>query len=334
MGEYYKVPFERVLQAVCLAIFLSFLVSIHVSGNIVYVLVFTPYYPLSLLYIAWLITDYRTCNTGGRRIEWVRKNSWLKTLAGDYFPFRLHKTADLDPNRNYLCGSHPHGYLCFSAFVNIAQEITGFSQTFPGITPHLLSFHLMFFLPFFRDYLLAVGNCSTTKESIEYILTKKGKGNMVVDVVGGAAEIPYTRPNHMILILKERKGFVKLAIRCGADLLPMLHFGEGEIFDQAWLPKISFIDRFSAFFKRTIGYDPAVYVSLNYVLSVILHGLPKRKELYTVVGRPIQVEKDPNPSQELIDEYHRKYIEGVQQLFEESKLKLGPEYENVELSII
>ena len=44
-----------------------------------------------------------------------------KDLAA-YFPVRLHKTADLDPEGNYLFGYHPHGILCLSAWVAFATE--------------------------------------------------------------------------------------------------------------------------------------------------------------------------------------------------------------------
>ena len=40
----------------------------------------------------------------------------------EYFPVRLHKTADLDPQGTYVFGFHPHGILCLSAWVSFATE--------------------------------------------------------------------------------------------------------------------------------------------------------------------------------------------------------------------
>ncbi len=44
----------------------------------------------------------------------------------------LVKTADLDPDKSYLFGFHPHGVISISAFCTFATEALGFSRTFPG----------------------------------------------------------------------------------------------------------------------------------------------------------------------------------------------------------
>lgn len=67
------------------------------------------------------------------------------------------KTATLDPSHNYLFGFHPHGILVAGAFGNFCTEATGFSQLFPGLTPHLLMLPFWFKVPFFRDYIMSGG---------------------------------------------------------------------------------------------------------------------------------------------------------------------------------
>lgn len=69
--------------------------------------------------------------------------------------------------------------------------------------------------PLFRDYIMSSGMCNVTRESCEYILTKKGPGNSVVIVVGGAEEAFDAHPDTYTIILKPRKGFIKLALRTG-----------------------------------------------------------------------------------------------------------------------
>ena len=44
----------------------------------------------------------------------------------------LVKTADLDPDKSYLFGFHPHGVISLSAFCTFATEALGFSKVFPG----------------------------------------------------------------------------------------------------------------------------------------------------------------------------------------------------------
>ena len=50
-------------------------------------------------------------------------------------------------------------------------------------------------------------------------------GRAITIVVGGARESLDAQPHSLRLVLKRRKGFVKLAIRTGADLVPVLAFG-------------------------------------------------------------------------------------------------------------
>ena len=40
----------------------------------------------------------------------------------------LIKTADIDPNKNYIMGYHPHGILCSGAFCHFATEATDFME--------------------------------------------------------------------------------------------------------------------------------------------------------------------------------------------------------------
>ena len=133
----------------------------------------------------------------------------------EYFPIRLVKTAELDPKENYIFGYHPHGIIGLGALGNFCGEGTGFSENFPGIYPHLLTLSINFRFPISREYCMSTGVCSVDRDSIEYILKEMGPGHSVAIVVGGAAESLEARPGNFKLTLKNRKGFVKLALRNG-----------------------------------------------------------------------------------------------------------------------
>ena len=75
-----------------------------------------------------------------------------------------------------------------------------------------------------------MGLASVSRESCENILSRggtngEGMGRGITIVVGGARESLDAQPHSLRLVLKRRKGFVKLAIRTGADLVPVLSFG-------------------------------------------------------------------------------------------------------------
>lgn len=59
------------------------------------------------------------------------------------------------------------------------------------------------------------GACSVSQSSIDFLLTQKGTGNMLVVVVGGLAECKYSVPGSTTLFLKKRQGFVRTALRYG-----------------------------------------------------------------------------------------------------------------------
>lgn len=58
---------------------------------------------------------------------------------------------------------------------------------------------------------------------------RTGPGSSLTIVVGGAAESLSAHPGTADLTLKRRKGFIKLAIRQGADLVPVFSFGENDV---------------------------------------------------------------------------------------------------------
>ncbi len=79
---------------------------------------------------AFLIPYYTYCffdkthQKGGRKSDWFRRLAWWRWFC-DFFPQRLIKTSDLDPNKNYVFGYHPHGVISMGAFGSFATEATG-----------------------------------------------------------------------------------------------------------------------------------------------------------------------------------------------------------------
>ena len=99
---------------------------------------------------------------GGRRADWLRRGFHMK-LYRDYFPITLHKTTDLDPNKNYIFGAHPHGIIGFSVTGNFGSEATGLGEKFPGIKFHVMTLIANFSHPLLRAYLLWMGKLDQRK---------------------------------------------------------------------------------------------------------------------------------------------------------------------------
>ncbi|RWR98363.1 2-acylglycerol O-acyltransferase 2-A-like protein, partial [Dinothrombium tinctorium] len=128
------IPFKRRLQTLAVLYELTdFMFSGFFFTILLLYLMLTPFFFIPILYFSWMFYDKDTFNRGGRLWPAFRR-FFLWRYYAEYFPIKLHKTADLNPNKNYIIGYHPHGILPFGAFANFNTEATGFSEKFPGIT--------------------------------------------------------------------------------------------------------------------------------------------------------------------------------------------------------
>lgn len=317
-----KVPMERRLQTLgCLKWIGCFLfLGFGMLFFCIYLL-FTDFYWISLGYLCWYLYDKNTPARGGREITWFRR--WrVWNYMRDYFPIDLVKTCDLDPNKNYILGCHPHGIMSTGAFCNFATDATDFRGKFPGLRPILLTLVGQFQFPFYRDYIMTTGVCAASKESIEWLLTREGTGNALVLITGGANEALEAKEGNYRLVFKRRKGFIKLSLKHGCSLVPMYSFGENNIYEQVPNPEGSFVRKMQVFLTNKLGFSmPLLHGRgiFNYTLGV----LPFRRSITTVVGKPFDVPKIENPTPEDIDKYHTMYGEALIELFEEHKTKYG-----------
>ena len=63
----------------------------------------------------------------------------------------------LDPQRQYVMGVHPHSILPFGGMINVSTDVNRFPQLFEGIDFRTLSASFCFYVPLYRDLLLAGG---------------------------------------------------------------------------------------------------------------------------------------------------------------------------------
>ncbi|ORX97595.1 diacylglycerol acyltransferase, partial [Clohesyomyces aquaticus] len=208
-------------------------------------------------------------------------------------------------------------------FAAFATEALGFSQLFPGITNTLLTLDSNFRLPLYREYALRMGLASVSRESCENILSKggangEGMGRAITIVVGGAQESLDARPGQLRLVLRKRKGFVKLAIRTGADLVPVLAFGENDIYEQLDAKSHPYIHKFQLMVKKFMGFTVPIFHArgiFNYDVGM----MPYRRPMNVVVGRSIRVVQDRHPEMEYVDQVHEEYIAELVRLWDEWK---------------
>ncbi|XP_069502668.1 diacylglycerol O-acyltransferase 2-like [Ambystoma mexicanum] len=314
---------KRHLKSLCVFQWvLTYLVLGIFCAAVLFYLMFTSLWLIPVMYYLWVLIDRDTPERGGRRSDWMRRwRIWRQVK--DYFPIKMIKTAELCPERNYVFGCHPHGIICAGPFSSFCNESTDFSQTFPGIRPYLAVLAGLFRLPVYRDYMMSSGMVPVSKVSLDYLLSKNGQGNAVVIVIGGAAESLNCLPGEERVILRSRKGFVRLALEHGADLVPVYSFGENDIFQQVIFEEGSWGRSLQLKFQKHVGFAPCLIKGRG-VFSPNSWGLnPFAKPITTVLGKPIRVPHIAKPTSQEVDLYHGLYMDGLKELFNEHKVQCG-----------
>jgi 2-acylglycerol O-acyltransferase 2 len=316
-----NVPLQRRLQTLAV---LMHTLSIVGSLAIFFFLCSIPLlWPILLPYTVYVL--FSNAGTSGElslRSEWFRRLP-VWSLFASYFPARLHRSQELEPTRKYIFGYHPHGIISHGAFAAFATEALGFSQLFPGITNALLTLDSNFRYPIYREYALRLGMASVSRESCENILSKggqngEGMGRAITIVVGGASESLDARPGVIKLVLRRRKGFVKMAIRTGADLVPVLAFGENDIYDQVDTESHPYIHRFQMLVKKFLGFTVPIFHARG-VFNYDVGMMPYRRPINIVVGRPVRVVQDQHPDNDYINQVHQQYVDELMRIWDEHK---------------
>ena len=134
---------RRILETVCVTLqyTIAFTGGTQILSIVTLYLLYyyTPLWPLFLLYASWSwLVDRNTPKQGARVLfrDSMRRFP-LFSYIQSYYPISLVKTANLDQQRNYIFGYHPHGLLSDGAVIGFGTEACGFGEKFPGIVPHV-----------------------------------------------------------------------------------------------------------------------------------------------------------------------------------------------------
>jgi hypothetical protein len=254
---------QKVIQVLCTGIW-EFQLLASLLGPMVFFIYGILFWPITrvfmLIYIGWMVYDQGSAHTGlapNRIRTWVRQNV-LWDYFRAYFPAQLVKTEELDPSRKYIIGFHPHGILfishpgvyAISLFANVIFN-RNFNLLFPGINTIMCTLPANFWFPLWRDYALILGSGTCTSSSIKYRLSHGAPGTSMIIAIGGAEEFRYMKNGTMDLVIAKRKGFVKLALTTGSSLVPILGFGENEIFHPITHPGLQPLHNLFRFFLKS-----------------------------------------------------------------------------------
>ncbi|CEP60133.1 diacylglycerol O-acyltransferase LALA0_S01e03774g [Lachancea lanzarotensis] len=300
---------------------------------------YCAYYPIRLHKTADLPPSFTAKESTGKST----KSPYRISFKIRIYPFKYslkfnilkRSNSSIEPEMEatgprYIFGYHPHGVAALGAFGAFATEGAHFSQLFPGVKMCLMTLINQFQIPFYRDYLLFLGITSVSKKNALRVLQRN---HSICIVVGGAQEALLSKIDSADLVLKRRKGFIKLALETGnVSLVPCYAFGETDCYNILQTDEASYLHRLQLWFKKSYGFTIPFFFArglFNYDFGLI----PFRSPINVVTGNPIYVkDKHENPTMEEIDYYQNLYLEELERIFYSNRKQFG--YEHQELKFV
>lgn len=255
-------------------------------------------------------------------IPMPRLIQWLSPML-DYFDYEeIHESGEdgindvLKRGKNYLMVLQPHGVI---SYVSICCAISTRPE-FRGKVPSAVADAILY-TPILKHVLGIFGIVSASKTSLKCVLQKSGVDGCVVLSVGGIAELFLSDTEYERLYLKSRKGFIKLALETGVDIVPVYMFGNTMTLSILSNEILASISR-------------KLQISLTYIWGRYYLPIPRSTKLLYVVGKPLGMPKNlNNPTPADIEYWHAEYCRQVERIFEDYKEKL-PEYKHKKLEIV
>lgn len=252
-------------------------------------------------------------------------------------------------DRHYVIAMHPHGLLPIGAILNgltwAGGGLTGTTASGaklpeppnPGPLLHQRWFRQMRLraavasgacglFPGFYEMFTKLGAFECTKPYMQNVLRQ---GKDVAVFPGGARESAYATPGRYVCLVRQRKGFVRLALEERLDILPMWTFGDEALMPQSAKPPKA-ITAMQRVAKETMGL----------LVPPTLAGLPQLTPLTLVTGVPISLEDlwpeavGGKVSEAAVNEGHARYMRAVQSLFDLNKVYVAGNHANAFLEIL
>jgi len=252
-----------------------------------------------------------------RAVKWA----WALDVMGGlmrpvmaYFPIAIRRSAPLPPDTPFLFGYHPHGIYAYGLFSLVFPEQSGWARQFPGSRDMLVAVaNALLSVPVCGHLFKWFGFVSAERRSVRAALASE---RSLALIPGGIAEMLLWRRGVDRLYLAKRRGFVRLAIQSGRALVPVFAFGESATFKEIALPGP--LERLRARLSRRFRVALIPFRGRWCTL------LPFAVPITVVVGRPVAVDREEEPSDATVDRVHAAYVAELRRVYAEHRDELAP----------
>jgi len=230
------------------------------------------------------------------------------TQGGKYFPINVHIEDEeaLRPGRPYVLGLEPHSALPIAIPMVFATASPLLPKALRG-TVHGMASSVCFAVPLVRQLWWWLGLRPVSRQLMDRLLSQ---GKSVILNPGGVQECcEMERTGSETVYLKKRHGFVRMAMKHGAPIVPVFAFGQSETY--RW------------YRPHWFGLTKAIARQVGAV-PMAMWGrwgtpLPLQAPVDVVIGKPIEVPQTSEPSAEEVDKYLGLFIASMEAMFEKHK---------------
>lgn len=210
--------------------------------------------------------------------------------------------------------AQPHGVVSFGGMCSKAVMPPEFYPMPTAVAASLMK------TPLLKHVIGIFGLTDASSKNLKKLFKKEGAAGCVVLYVGGIAELFRCSLTEERLYLTKRKGFIKIALREGVEIMPAYFFGNTSVLSVATTGPIATL-------ARKTG------VTLTYFWGLFGLPLPRlgQKVMY-VRGAPLGLPHIPEPTDEDVEKWHNVYCDEVRRIYEKYREKV-PHYANKPLFI-
>mmetsp|Transcript_56147 Transcript_56147/g.136018 ORF Transcript_56147/g.136018 Transcript_56147/m.136018 type:complete len:485 (-) Transcript_56147:3-1457(-) len=216
-------------------------------------------------------------------------------------------------DRNYLLCYFPHSLYGAAIF-----PLRRYFQTHhDGMTLLYTGADVLFRVPILGRFMTWWGLTKVSKHALMANLKMRHPYNMIMIQPDGIQGMFYGL-DHEQIVLQKRKGFCKVALQTGSPLVPCYVMGVNQLYNRRFGPT-----------SKAARLSHKLHMSLLFWtdrFGIPFGFVPNPVKMIAVVGKPIDVAKTENPTNEQVVELHTKFVTELKGLFDRHKHRMGSEW--------